>query len=57
MSLHNTFISLGSTIGLSIGGIVLSQLGYQSLAIAFACFGVAATFVILFFAKDPCNVN
>jgi len=53
MSMDSVFWSLGGTIGAAAGGVVLSELGYQILGVAFGVFAILASFVILLIAKDP----
>jgi len=55
MSMGAVFWSLGGTIGAAVGGIALSQFGYQILGVAFGVFGILAAFVIFLLAKDPCK--
>jgi predicted MFS family arabinose efflux permease len=52
MSMDLVFWSLGGTIGAAVGGVVLSEFGYQILGVAFGVFGILASFVILLLAKD-----
>ena len=55
MSVSGVFGSLGATLGVSAGGLALSQFGYQLLGLTFGVFGVAAASIIYFLAKDPCR--
>ena len=55
MSMSGVFWSLGGIIGAAVGGLVLSQFGYQILGVAFGVFGILAAFVIFLLVKDPCK--
>lgn len=56
MSMDGVFWSLGGAIGAVTGGTILGQFGYQILGMAFGTFGVIASFIILFLAKDPSDL-
>jgi predicted MFS family arabinose efflux permease len=53
MSLGGVFASAGASFGVAIGGLALSQSGFQLLGITFGCFGVVSAVVIYFLARDP----
>ena len=53
MSLGGVFASVGASLGVSIGGLALSQSGFQLLGITFGVFGVVSAIIIYFIAKDP----
>jgi predicted MFS family arabinose efflux permease len=55
MSVHQTFGSIGSVLGLTIGSLVLNLYtnNFQLLMTIFGISGVAAALIILLFAKDP----
>ena len=55
MSLGAVFGSIGGTLGVSVGGLALSQFGFQILGVCFGVFGFASALVIFFLAKDPCK--
>ena len=55
MSLSGVFASVGTSIGVSVGGLALSQSGFQLLGILFGVFGVISALIILVLAKDPCK--
>jgi len=55
MSLGGVFASVGASLGVSVGGLALSQSGFQLLGITFGVFGVVSALVIYFLAKDPCK--
>jgi predicted MFS family arabinose efflux permease len=54
MSMNEAFWSLGRVIGTVMGGLILGQYGYQILGISLGTFGVIASLIISFFAKDSC---
>jgi predicted MFS family arabinose efflux permease len=53
MSLVGMFGSLGSVIGITLGGTVLDQYGFLVLVPILGVFGIASVSVTYFFAKDP----
>ena len=53
MSLGGVFASVGASLGVSVGGLALSQSGFQLLGITFGVFGVVSAIIIYFLAKDP----
>jgi DHA1 family bicyclomycin/chloramphenicol resistance-like MFS transporter len=53
MSLGGVFASAGASLGVAVGGLALSQSGFQLLGITFGCFGVVSAVVIYFLARDP----
>ncbi|MEJ2281426.1 MAG: MFS transporter, partial [Candidatus Bathyarchaeota archaeon] len=53
MSMNEAFWSLGRVIGAVMGGLILGQYGYQTLGITLGTFGLIASLIISFFAKDP----
>jgi MFS transporter, DHA1 family, multidrug resistance protein len=55
MSLAGVFASIGASIGVAVGGLALSQSGFQLLGVTFGVFGVVSAFVIYFLATDPCK--
>ena len=46
MSLGGVFASVGASLGVSIGGLALSQSGFQLLGITFGIFGVVSAIII-----------
>ncbi len=55
MSLGAVFASIGSTLGISIGGLALGLFGFQILGVTFGLFGFVSALVILLFAREPCK--
>ena len=55
MSLAGVFASVGASIGVAVGGLALSQSGFQLLGVAFGVFGISAAFIIYFLTTDPCK--
>ncbi len=53
MSLGGVFASVGASLGVSVGGIALSQSGFQLLGITFGVFGVVSAIIIYCLARDP----
>jgi len=56
MSLGGVFASVGASLGVAVGGLALSQSGFQLLGVTFGIFGVVSAFLIYIFAKDPCKI-
>jgi predicted MFS family arabinose efflux permease len=55
MSLSGVFASIGASLGVAVGGLALSQSGFQLLGATFGVFGVVSALVIYTLAKDPCK--
>ncbi len=55
MSLVTMFASLGSVVGIIIGGAVLDQYGFLVLGTILGAFRVASVINNYFFVKDPCG--
>jgi DHA1 family bicyclomycin/chloramphenicol resistance-like MFS transporter len=53
MSLSGVFGSIGASLGVSVGGLALSQSGFQLLGTVFGVFGVISALIIYLLAKDP----
>jgi predicted MFS family arabinose efflux permease len=57
MSLFGTFSSLGTFLGITIGGYVLDSYNYQIMAIFFGILGIASIVLIATLTKDPSNIS
>ena len=57
MSIAGVFGSLGASLGVTIGGLVLGTSGFQLLGIIFDAFGVSSAAVIFFFAREPTKLQ
>jgi predicted MFS family arabinose efflux permease len=55
MSLRVAFAGIGSAVGVTIGGIVLSLYNYQAIALTLGALGIVGSFILLTAAKDPCK--
>ena len=52
MSLGGVFASVGASLGVAVGGLALSQSGFQLLGITFGALGVVSALVIFVLAED-----
>jgi predicted MFS family arabinose efflux permease len=53
MSLFGTFSSLGTFLGIAIGGFVLDAYSYQIMAVFFGILGISSMILISFLTTDP----
>ena len=53
MSLRVAFASVGSALGVAIGGTVLGAYDYQTVALVLGALGIVGSMILLFGAKDP----
>ena len=57
MSLRVAFAGIGSAMGVALGGVVLALYNYQTIALVLGTIGVVGFFVLLFLARDPCDIK
>ena len=57
MSLRVAFAGIGSAMGVALGGVVLALYNYQTIALVLGTIGVVGSLVLLFLAKDPCDIK
>jgi predicted MFS family arabinose efflux permease len=53
MSLSGAFTSLGSLLGITIGGLVLNAYNYQAMGLVLGSSGIISIIVVAALAKDP----
>lgn len=57
MSLAGVFGSAGISIGVTVGGVVLSSSGFQILGLVLGSIGVFSAVVVFFFAREPIKLQ
>jgi predicted MFS family arabinose efflux permease len=57
MPLRVAFAGVGSAMGAGIGGAVLALYNYQTIALTRGTMGVVGSLVLLFMAKEPCDIK